>query len=296
MKKRLLPALLASALVLSGTVFVPNVFTNPPAIVAAQEEINFDQGDLSDEEYLNSVLTSFRSAEKIHSSQKDDLAAVEGQENAPTEQETILIHDGSVPARKTTSIIGDIETSFYYFTEGMAFNPVELHGQMVPFMATADPDYASKVEQLTEEIGEGTLVLDESYAGEIVNPFEISFPEDQTFSSTAKDGSIVSGTVENYELSAEEAEILASILPEGTVFNITFEVDPENESITLHQETVFPEVEESTEGVSMFEGSLETTTVYTLTDESVPALTDFETITFAEYNEIITEIGLDPAM
>lgn len=295
MKKRLLPILLASVSLLSAPFFTLNDWTNQATIVSAQDEINFDQGDLSDEDYINSILASFRAAEKIQSSQTNDVGTIEGEAGTQARQETILIHDGTVPARKTTSIIGDVESSFYLYTDGMVFSPVELHGQLTPFMGDVDPEYANKMEQLTESIGESTLVLDPTYASEIANPFEISFPEDQSFTLTEKDGSIVRGTIENYELTDEEGEVL-SYLPEGTVFNISFEVDPDNESITMHQETIFPETEESTEGINIFSGALKTTMVYTLTDESIPPLSDFETISFEEYNEIITEIGLNPVM
>lgn len=293
MKKKLIPAMIAGTLALSGMTFASNVFTSQPAVVSAQEETNFDQGDLSDEEYLNSIIDSFRVAEKVHSSQIDELANTDG---SVATQETVLIHDGSVPARQSTTSVGEEQAVFYYYNEGMLFEPLSLHESMIPMMSMTDEDYERKVQELSDSLSEGQLVLNESVAGEVLNPFEISFPEEQTFNSTEKDGSIVRGTIEDYKLTDEESEMLASILPEGTTFNITFEVNPEDESLTLMQETIFPEPEEETEGINPFEDSLITSTVYTITDETVPPLSDFETITYEEYLDLLTEIGLDPVL
>lgn len=293
MKKKLITSLVASTLTLGGIGFAPTVFDMQPKIVHAQDDINFDQGELSDEEYLNSIIDSFRSAEKLHSSQVDEVPDVDG---SSLTQDTVVVHDGSIPARQSTTTLGEEQTVLYYYNEGMLFDPISLHERLIPMMETVDEEYESKIEELKQQIGDGVLVLNDQYAGEVLNPFEISFPEDQPFTSTENDDSVVRGFVEDYQLTESESELLGSLLPEGTTFNITFEVNPEDESLTLIQETIFPEIEEDAEGISPFEEPLLTTTVYTLTDEVVQPLSDFETITYNEYLEFLSELELDPVI
>lgn len=293
MKKKLITSLVASTLTLGSIGFAPTFFDMQPKIVSAQDDINFEQGELSDEEYLNSIIDSFRSAEKVHSSQVDEVPDLDG---ANQTQETVVIHDGSVPARQSTTTLGEEQMVLYYYNEGMLFDSISLHERLIPMMESVDEEYESKIQDLKQQIGDGVLVLNEQYAGEVLNPFEISFPEDQPFTSTEKDGSVVRGSVEDYQLTESESELLGSLLPEGTTFNITFEVNPEEESLTLIQETIFPEIEEDAEGINPFEEPLLTTTVYTLTDDVVQPLSDFDTITYNEYLEFLSELELDPVI
>lgn len=178
----------------------------------------------------------------------------------------------------------------------MLIEAVPYYRTIAPAMQSTDPDFESKVDELSQHIGEDTYFLDTEFADEVRNPIEDTFPENLTFDTTEKEGNIVHGVINDYPSTQEESLLLADLIPEITTYNYIFEVNPEEESLTLTIEMVVPETpqnEDAIEGISLFtEGTTKSSSVHTITDKSLPAYDDSNVIPYDEFLEILTELDL----
>lgn len=288
MKGKLLKLSLAlsfsSSLLLSTS---PLFSINP---VMAQETVDFSQGDMSEVDYLNHMIDVFRNADYIQS------INVQEHEDGST-SESINIFDATLLANQSTYSIDGAGYTIYTYPEGQLIDAVPYYQQLIPDWSQYNPDYESKVDQLAERLGEDTFVLDAAYGEEIPNPFQSAFPEDLTFTSTETEGNIVRGYIEDFQPSELEQEFLANVMPAGTTYNYTFEVNPDEEIFTLIIETIFPEEQQSEddiEGISAFYGTTSTGSLdYSIIDEGLPEFSEFNTITYEEFQEILAELELE---
>lgn len=296
-----------SALAIALTLASPGILTvnlAVPSYVQAQAEVDFEQGSLNDEEYLRSIVAQFNELDTIESV---STSSGEGYETTST-----MVMDLESGAAKIESIIPavsdtseDVSVLTYLFEDGStAMDEVAYLESMSDIYTTMDPEFLTKLEQVKEQVA-GRLVMmppaeeaPDLTESELSQLFQI---DDIDFIEVTKDGDIVRGVVDTdsyFETFADAQESL-SMFPEGTVYTITYEVNPVEETLTSITNIDIPEEaaesESDLEGISVISmlSDSEVIVVSRATSEELPTVEEIDTLTSEEFDQILIEAGME---
>lgn len=286
MKKNLMVCGLAALLLASPQLAVMNA---TPTTIYAASEINFDQGSLSDEEYVKSVIDQYMALDKLH-------AEVVNKEQ-PDMQEIIDIDVKNKIIR--TERNGDYAGVSYTYDDGTIAQDTQFE---INFMKEIYADNSDAIEEVAKEV-EGKYIVSEypEDKGQLSKMLE-SFKTvtDNLTEYENKDG-IVSAYSDEMKISDnKDFAPLADIYGENTTVKQGIIVDSKAKTLTF--ETIINVDEEATEatesdelGISFNDFVQDSTTQVILTPgtEDLPALEDLETISKEELNALLQEKGIE---
>lgn len=304
MKKTLLIGAAAFALALGAPVATV-VNSNAPTVVQAQSEVDFEQGSMSDEEYLTHIIDQFNELEAIESV---TTSTGEGQESPST----MLVDLTSGAAKMETTIPGLTEGEegysmvSYMFEDGsMAADEVIYLETMTEMYSSVDPEFETKLQEVKDQVA-GRLVvtpplegMEDSFDAELDQAYNT---EGLVFSEVTKEGEIVRGTLymDAYFEAVPEAKESLAVFPEGTVYQVAYEVDAAEQTLTSITNIDVPEQEETEsesdiEGISVagFMTDSEVRVVARPSAEIIPALEELDTLSREEFEQIVKDAGIE---
>lgn len=126
--------------------------------------------------------------------------------------------------------------------------------------------------------------------------------EGLVFSEVTKEGEIVRGTLymDAYFEAVPEAKESLAVFPEGTVYQVAYEVDAAEQTLTSITNIDVPEQEETEsesdiEGISVagFMTDSEVRVVARPSAEIIPALEELDTLSREEFEQIVKDAGIE---
>lgn len=265
--------------------------------ILAATEVSFDQGSLSDEEYVRHILTQFNELDGYRSEMIDEL----------TGGSTVTVYDRASAGTKIETVIAaseyndEITLLSYVYDDGTTVSDeVAYLESSISYMSDLYPDYESQVEELREQVGEALVLTPPIEGLEVADANTMFLTEALEFTDITKEGDVVKATIDFDSYTADYPE-MASLYPEGTQFFMVYTIHPAAASVTstltidIDEEALAAESSEDELGISITTMLSDTTidVVTTATNEKVPALDDLSTIMEADFQEIVSQIGLE---
>lgn len=297
MKKQLLKlaSLALLATVLPVTIQSVGEFSSRQLLAATQ--VNFDQDSLSDEAYVRHILTQFNELDGYRSEMIDEL----------TGGSTVTVYDRASAGTKVETVIAASEYNEemtllnYVYDDGTTVSDeVAYLESSVSYMSDLYPDYEAQVEELREQVGKALVLTPPVEGLEVEGANNMFLTEALEFTAITKEGDVVKATIDFNSYTVEHPD-MAALYPEGTQFSMMYTIDPATASVTstltidIDEEALAAESSEDELGISVASLLSDTTVnvVTTATDEKVPALDELTTITEADFQEIVSQIGLE---
>lgn len=265
--------------------------------VQAATELNFNQGSMSDEDYVRSILTQFNELDGYQSEMVDD----------ETGSSTVTIYDKASGGTKVTSFIAasefneEMTVTYYMYDDGTSISDeLGYLDSSAAFMVDINPDYQAQVDEVRAQMGDALVLMPAAEGTEILASDNLFLAEDIAFTEITKDGDVVKATIDAESYITDNPE-MAEFYPEGTQFSMVYTIDPAAASVTssltidVDEETIASESTGDELGVSVASLMVDTTVnvVMTATDEKVPAADELNTITQEEFQQLMTDIGLE---
>lgn len=264
--------------------------------IQAAAEVNFDQGSMSDEDYVRSVLKQFNELDGYKSEMIDGLS----------NDTTTMIYDKASGGTKVTIELAASEFSdamtvvqYIYDDGSMAADELVYLEATAKMMEAIDPEFVTKIETLREQMGDALVLTPPTEGAETSAANEVFLTEDVAFTEIVKDGDKVKATIDVEAYLAENAEMLG-FYPEGTKYAMVYEIDPATASVTstltidIDEEALAEESgDEIGISIASFLADTEVKVMMTATDEKVPSLTDLKTVTREEFTQLKADAGLE---
>lgn len=305
MKKSLLIGATTIALALGAPVGFTAFNSNASSVIQGQTEVDFEQASMSDEEYLKHVINQFSELDTIESV---TTTSGEGYESTST-----MIADLKNGTAKIESVIpalieGAEEYNIvsYLFKDGsMATDEVVYLETMIDLYSAMDPEFETKLQEVKEQVA-GRLVItpaSEEMGISLQSDMNQAYDtEGLVFNDLTKEGDIVRGALdmEAYFEAVPEAQESLAIFPEGTVYQVAYEVNAAEQTLTSITTMDLPESEETSsendiEGISVaqFMSDSEVRVVARPSTETIPNLEELDTISREEFDQIVMDAGIE---
>lgn len=273
------------------------VMVLPSFHVSAASEIDFEQGSMSDEEYVRHVLTQFNELDGYRSEMLDEM----------TGGSTVMIYDKAVGVTKiTTHMMANAYTDEmtiiqYVYDDGtMVSDEVAYLESSIPLMSEIYPEFETQVEELRAQMGDKLVIQPPMEGAEATEAAAAFVVDDIVFSEVTKEGDVVKATLDEATYLAENP-VMAQSYPENTKFLMLYTIDPAAGSVTstltidVDEDAVASEESSDEMGISLaaMMSDMTVNVVVTATDEKVPSLDELPTITDEEYQQLLTDIGIE---
>lgn len=289
MKKRLLSFGIFASLLFAQFV-TPVVLPANAATVQAASEVNFDQGSMSDEEYVKNIVDQLLAqdaiAMEINNLSNDDIAPSSSIVDFKNKAQSIITEEG-----------GQVSETYAY-NDGSFAKRISSEIEM---LKAINFDNEAAIDELASEL-KGKYVVNkiDELAGSIDLVVESygDYLESMT-SYENQDGKVVASSDVNPIQDLSNLNPAYSMYPEGSSIQNKFIVDPEAGTLTI--ETIIDVNEDAVEEESGDELGLSLSDLLTdsqlqvvisPTTETVPALEDLDTITKEEFKAKAEEKGL----
>lgn len=265
--------------------------------VQAATEVNFDQGSMSDEEYVRHILTAFNELDGYRSEMVDEM----------TGGSTVTIYDKVTKGTKVETVIAASEYNEemtllnYVYDDGTTVSDeVAYLESSISYMSAMNPDFEGQVEELRAQVGDVLVVMPPVEGLEVEPKDNMFLAEDLEFTEVTKEGDVVTASIDAESYMAKHPEV-ASVYPEGTKFAMVYTVDPAAASVTstlsidVDEEALAEEESGNELGISVASMLSDTKVkvVTTATDEKVPSIDELNTMTNEEFQKIVTELGIE---
>lgn len=265
--------------------------------VQAATDLNFDQGSMNDEEYVRNILTQFNELDGYQSEMVDD----------ETGSSTVTVYDKASGGTKVTSFTAasefneEMTMTYYIYDDGT--NVSDELGNLdssAIYMVEINPDYQAQVDEVRAQMGDALVLTPPAEGTESLATDNLFLAEEISFTEISKDGDVVKATIDAESYISDNPE-MAELYPEGTQFSMVYTIDPAAGSVTssltidVDEEALASESSDDELGVSIASLMVDTTVnvVMTATDEKVPAADELNTITQEEFQQLLTDVGLE---
>lgn len=265
--------------------------------VQAATDLNFDQGSMNDEEYVRNILTQFNELDGYQSEMVDD----------ETGSSTVTVYDKASGGTKVTSFIAasefneEMTMTYYIYDDGTnVSDELGYLDSSAIYMVEINPDYQAQVDEVRAQMGDALVLTPPAEGTESLATDNLFLAEEISFTEITKDGDVVKATIDAESYISDNPE-MAELYPEGTQFSMVYTIDPAAGSVTssltidVDEEALASESSDDELGVSIASLMVDTTVnvVMTATDEKVPAADELNTITQEEFQQLLTDVGLE---
>ena len=265
--------------------------------VQAATDLNFDQGSMNDEEYVRNILTQFNELDGYQSEMVDD----------ETGSSTVTVYDKASGGTKVTSFIAasefneEMTMTYYIYDDGTnVSDELGYLDSSAIYMVEINPDYQAQVDEVRAQMGDALVLTPPAEGTESLATDNLFLAEEISFTEITKDGDVVKATIDAESYISDNPE-MAELYPEGTQFSRVYTIDPAAGSVTssltidVDEEALASESSDDELGVSIASLMVDTTVnvVMTATDEKVPAADELNTITQEEFQQLLTDVGLE---
>lgn len=263
-----------------------------PLTIFAQSNLDFEQGDRSDEEYVDYVLSQFQEVDAYITESNITFGGT-------TSIRSIIDNTQGAYLTEFLNAEGEVDYIAYTYPDRMLVDQVGFYRASEEFLLSMDPEFSDKLKAL-EEATNGRLVEQTPEDVEITEQLQSidSFLELPTEINYTNDGGVVTASA---VLTGDQlSEFIGSsiITPnDQSELTIEFVINPNEQVVTQNVTLTIPneETEESGEtlGISVSLPELiEITSTYAPTDERVPAESEIEYMTTEEFNALTEEVGI----
>lgn len=260
--------------------------------IFAQSTLDFEQGDRSDEEYVDYILSQFQEVDAYSTESNITFGGT-------TSIRSIVDNTQGVYLTEFLNAEGEVDYIAYTYPDRMLVDQVGFYRASEELLLSMDPEFSDKLKAL-EEATNGRLVEQTTEDVEITEQLQSidSFLELPTEISYTNDGGVVTAIA---VLTGDQlSEFIGSsiITPNNqSELTIEFVINPNEQVVTQNVTLTIPneETEESGEtlGISVSLPELmEITSTYTPTDERLPAESEIEYMTTEEFNALTEEVGI----
>lgn len=273
----------------------PLVFESPTGIshVQAAEDLNFDKGDQSEEEYIKSVIDQLL---------KQDALNIEMQTGDQEPNQIIIdITNKSMKLANPLTSTSEEKSESIFYDDGTYIEPVSSSLSFVELANMENAEASQIIKDIGKELeGKSVLKKDEGIEGYVTSAIdEYKKLSENLANFEEKDGKVI-GTTEDMDLTnVPNPDMLTQIYGDDVTMNKEVTVDPEEQTVTVvHRINGETEEENSESEESMgdqFTPPSEITYVLKTSDESIPQADEIETLSEEEFNKIIEEKGLKPS-
>ena len=258
-------------------------------VVEAAAEINFDQGSMSDEEYVRNIIDQHLQLDALHMDYTSE------EDEAYTFQADIDLKNLSMK----TITSGEYGSESYSFDDGSTAMNTDTEIDMLKIIYT---EYEQEIDEVAKEI-EDKFILTEypelkGQVSKMIENFK-TIPDDiETYEN--KDGVVSAYTKEEkisenkqyatmVDIYGENATIQQGVVIDSKAKTLVFET-----KINVDEETMKDNESEDI-GISMSELVTDSNSKITVTPstEQVPRLEDLELITKDEINQMLEEKGIE---
>lgn len=265
--------------------------------VQAATDLNFGQGSMNDEEYVRNILTQFNELDGYQSEMVDD----------ETGSSTVTVYDKASGGTKVTSFIAasefneEMTMTYYIYDDGTnVSDELGYLDSSAIYMVEINPDYQAQVDEVRAQMGDALVLTPPAEGTESLATDNLFLAEEISFTEITKDGDVVKATIDAESYISDNPE-MAELYPEGTQFSMVYTIDPAAGSVTssltidVDEEALASESSDDELGVSIASLMVDTTVnvVMTATDEKVPAADELNTITQEEFQQLLTDVGLE---
>lgn len=265
--------------------------------VQAATDLNFDQGSMNDEEYVRNILTQFNELDGYQSEMVDD----------ETGSSTVTVYDKASGGTKVTSFTAasefneEMTMTYYIYDDGTnVSDELGYLDSSAIYMVEINPDYQAQVDEVRAQMGDALVLTPPAEGTESLATDNLFLAEEISFTEITKDGDVVKATIDAESYISDNPE-MAELYPEGTQFSMVYTIDPAAGSVTssltidVDEEALASESSDDELGVSIASLMVDTTVnvVMTATDEKVPTADELNTITQEEFQQLLTDVGLE---
>lgn len=279
---------------LMSTGIVPTTLTNlSNPIVYAASTINFDQGSMSDEDYVKSVIDQFTKQDSIK------LEYTSNDEENP--MNAVAIIDLKNKKQKMTSELAGLKSETYLYNDGTVADSTSTVLEMAK---SINPENKEAMDEIIKTL-EGKYITQDypDAKGQIDNIIKNNITINETFDSFEnKDGKVVASSSIIPISEAPDGETLAQLYPKDTTYQTIVTVDPKAQTVTfetiidVNEDSISSEESDDDISLSAFLKDNHNTMIMSTTDETVPSLDQLETTTKDEVNKLFEDKGLTPVL
>ncbi|UUX32872.1 hypothetical protein [Fundicoccus culcitae] len=294
MKKSL--TLLASIISLNLALPILPSFSHTGSIMSvhAQNTIDFEQGNRSDEEYVDYVLSQFNDLDAYITESTMNMGTTQ------TSSRTIVDNNtqGHFSEQFNADGVGIFTT--YTYGDTMLVDEVEFYRSQEEMYLTLDPDFTEKLDAL-DQATDGRFVSQTTVDAGISNQLQsidafLQLPNPIEYKN--ENGNTVATTHLNSEQLTELLGSNSTLVNEQSELTIEFTINPQEQSVSQYTRLTIPQEETSEEddslGISIsFPDLIEIQSSFTPSNESVPALEEIDYLSQEEFEAIKTEVGFD---
>ena len=218
-----------------------------------------------------------------------------------------MIYDKAVGVTKiTTHMVANAYTDDmtivqYVYDDGtMVSDEVAYLESSIPLMSEIYPEFETQVEELRAQMGDKLVIQPPMEGAEATEAAAAFVVDDIVFSEVTKEGDVVKATLDEATYLAENPD-MAQSYPENTKFLMLYTIDPAAGSVTstltidVDEDAVASEESSDEMGINLaaMMSDMTVNVVVTATDEKVPSLDELPTITDEEYQQLLTDIGIE---
>lgn len=294
MKKSL--TILASIISLNLALPILPSFSHTGSIMSvhAQNTIDFEQGNRSDEEYVDYVLSQFNDLDAYITESTMNMGTTQ------TSSRTIVDNNtqGHFSEQFNADGVGIFTT--YTYGDTMLVDEVEFYRSQEEMYLTLDPDFTEKLDAL-DQATDGRFVSQTTVDAGISNQLQsidafLQLPNPIEYKN--ENGNTVATTHLNSEQLTELLGSNSTLVNEQSELTIEFTINPQEQSVSQYTRLTIPQEETSEEddslGISIsFPDLIEIQSSFTPSNESVPALEEIDYLSQEEFEAIKTEVGFD---
>ncbi|MCW6675406.1 hypothetical protein NHG31_06200 [Aerococcaceae bacterium NML171108] len=253
MKKSLVLSCVASvALALSIDYFVIREVPPSASYVYAAEKIDFNQGSMSDEEYINHIYQAFSKLDLIEMTTDSSIGDLKAKMH--------MLVDRKLDALKAAVESNGMKMSVYRYGKEVFYDPIVTLRSIAPMFQAADKDFDKKIEELATKM-EGRIVRDEDgeFGSDLPDVEEIFVNQTLKFTSVEREGDIIRGVVDASVFS--EAGVLGLKLPANVLSEAApktmFEVNAKAKTFKITSKISLPKMDELKEKASSMDEHME---------------------------------------